>query len=404
MTPAPTALARRCAFWLLLAVFAGLCLWYAFFFPYDPVRLWRAIPPQARWTVEIPRLAESWPALLRHRGLRAAAAAYGWPEAQLERLAADREAARLVRRLASERTLIAYVPRFGRWGQPALVAASWVGGESQILKMQAALHLLPGLRRLRLDGGREAWEWRPRGLPPGQRVSMALVEGVFLACVSPDPRGVQQLIFRLETGAPAAEEGRQSLPSSAAPAAPADSSARLWIAVGGEPAGADPRRRWRIDLTWPDADRLEGRLLGLDPPPGSPRAAAERAADLAPWIGNFPGAMLAFPYAWLQPRLGASATGVWEYAAAFLRTNVAERGSVRLYLSDTNHSGRLFGFRAPVVLAGVPLADPAAARGMIGAAFGIGAWVCSGPAACASIAPALPCAPGSDLSPHRRLA
>jgi hypothetical protein len=87
-------------------------------------------------------------------------------------------------------------------------------------------------------------------------------------------------------------------------------------------------------------------------------------------LGDFPGVLAVVPFADVKPSvMKESETGNVELVRAFLRTNVLEEGAAFVSFSGANYGGRLFGFRAPALLAGVQMKDPAAARDMIAGAL-----------------------------------
>lgn len=190
---------RRALFWTLLTCFIGACLWWITYVPYRPDALYGAIPSNASLVSVHENLAGEWDAILAHPVTRAGLQCAGVGNEQLAPLASNAAARAWIAKLASDRTVIAYVPAMGYQQKPAWVFASWVGNRSRWWQWQLPLLTSRDLRPLRLDEGRTTvWLAGARFAPPGQRLSLALAEGMVLGCLSEDPAGVRWLVETAE--------------------------------------------------------------------------------------------------------------------------------------------------------------------------------------------------------------
>lgn len=369
---------KKALFWLLLLGSLGAGAWYCFHFPFRAKMLYRAIPLEARFVTEHRRLAERCPALLQNEAVRALLRCAGVPGRDLDQFAASSANFRLFQHLASERTLVAYAPALGAGRQPAWVAATWVGGYSQVLKMQMTLGLVPGLERIRLAGGRKAWQCEDGVVPPARHLSLAFVEGMLVACLSPDPQAVRHILQRLDAGWPMLP-GLQTWLNREEAAGDADATPdRGWVLGYQQHDGMLTVRKTQFDLRPVGRNGLEGEVRSDWQFPGfniGPQAARRSEwgpalAGLSRILGDFPRAVAALPFDDLKADLMKdSATGAVEYVSAFLRTNVQEHAVAFACLSGGEYSGRLFGFRTPALLAGVQMADPTLFRATIAGAL-----------------------------------
>jgi hypothetical protein len=191
--------ARRPLFWSLLACFIGACLWWMAYMPYRPDALYGAIPSNAALVSVHENLAGEWDAILAHPVTRAGLQCAGIGDEQLAPLASNTATRAWLVKLASDRTVIAYVPALGYQQKPAWVFATWVGNRSRWWQWQLPLLKSRDLRMLRLDEGRTTlWLADSTFTPPRQRLSLALAEGMVLGCLSEDPTGARWLVETAE--------------------------------------------------------------------------------------------------------------------------------------------------------------------------------------------------------------
>ncbi|MDD4871343.1 MAG: hypothetical protein PHR77_12355 [Kiritimatiellae bacterium] len=190
---------KRICFWLILAIFIGITIWWMFYFPYSRERLYRAIPSNAIFVSEHPKIAERWKSIAHNPFTLCLMASAGIKQNAVLDPGVDL----MLRRFASVNAVIAYVPSLSGSGEPAWVFSSWVGGSGQIFRWSPA-GMLAGtnLKKVRIEGGRQIWQIDKKQNPSDVDFSFAIVEGVLLGCISSDPCGVRHLINRIEYSAP----------------------------------------------------------------------------------------------------------------------------------------------------------------------------------------------------------
>ena len=163
---------------LLIVVSVALCVGWLLYAPYWPEHLLRAVPANAQLITTHENLAARWPALLQNPLLRSAALAAGVEAATLNRFATDPEILPWVQRLAARNTVFAFVPRLGASGHPAWMAASWLGGDSLILRQQLVWFPPSGFAPHAPHNGVPFWTFPLSGLKGGQYLTLTFVEGL----------------------------------------------------------------------------------------------------------------------------------------------------------------------------------------------------------------------------------
>ncbi|NQT93502.1 MAG: hypothetical protein HQ559_12145 [Lentisphaerae bacterium] len=255
-------------FWGILALFVCLAVWWSFYFPYAPDRLYRVVPAEATYISEHQGLAGRWDVFCRNPLSRSVLVAMGMTEAEAEALAEDPDAQALVKRFARKNTVVAYSPSLAGTGRPAWVVASWLGSYGQFLRWGSFAGLLDGamLSKTKLGGGRDAWLLTPSDPESTQRLSLAVVEGVLVGCYSPDPLGVRYLVSRMERGAAIVPELRERL------AAPPDRTTpdRGWVTAAADRHDAPLKLHYGMSRL--AAETSEGWMRGDLPDVLRPRA------------------------------------------------------------------------------------------------------------------------------------
>jgi hypothetical protein len=358
---------KRIVFWICLAVSAGVAAWWATYVPYDPQRLYRAIPNNAWWVSEHDALADRWEDTVRSPLLDALPGAVGIDAQRRSALLHDPVVGAAVARLARRKVVLAGVPWLGESARPAWVGAAWVGLYGQCLRWGFVAPWIEGLERVALEDGWRGWAWTDPGLD-GRTLSLAVVDGMLLGCLSEDPRGVQVLIDRLQRGAPIVDALRERQRESAAD--------RVWFRwADGSAAGSGPHSV-EIAVTESGAAGWHGWMTGTalhmladDPSNGDPERRSgpvpvhdldTRLDALARLLDDAPEAIAVVPSAvgeslMDRPVLTRAAR---ETAATLLeRADSAGLGFVALFSGP--YSGRMLGIRVPSVMLGVCLADEA---------------------------------------------
>ncbi len=359
-------LARRCAFWTSLALLTAVFMAWLVCVPYQPRRLFEAIPANAMLVADVTKPGVRLSALFADPAASRLALSLGLPKEFFDALAHDRDFQRYLELLAARRAVLAYLPHlYGTSGPDAWVFASWIGGQSQRLRWQAGLGLLPGLRKAPFADG-DIVLVAPSIAGVRQRLSLAISEGLLLGCWSASTTGAHTLLETIDgrAGHPSvATVGRWA---AAGAIWPDTSVVRGWLDFDGAEA---PPIAWA--LTQADATRISGEFACALPLPlktGDPAAQRVPAEALAPLLGNAVDAVALLPAALLRQFIPEDAAEAIESLGfplgcsnilAFAVLDNAHSGHLRGPLGSALPPG-LKGLKTPTALAGVWLGAEAA--------------------------------------------
>jgi len=331
---------KRILFWILLAIALGATIWWIFHVPYRPDRVFSAIPANATVVSVHENLAGEWDALFTNPMLHKALTEAGVADTNLDKLANDSVIRSWTERLASDRSVIAYVPALGTTHAPAIVAASWIGNQSRLLRWQVAFVRSRDLTPISLDEGRiTVWLTRTKFGKTGLRLSLALSEGLVLACISTDPVGVRALLEsadHIHGTPPLADGGRPALARSLIPGLPRHWG---WIETHDQPLA------FQLNL---GADALTIAAVGHSPlpiaRPLNTLPAMNAANDLL-GLGTTSDMAVILPARWIPALIAPDAAPLWlamvrEWADT---TNLPTDAPAFVALLDGRHHGRLKG-------------------------------------------------------------
>jgi len=352
---------------LLIVVAVALCVGWLLYVPYRPEHLLRAVPANAQLITTHENLAARWPALLQNPLLQSAALAAGVEAATLNQLATDPDVLPWVQRLAARNTVFAFVPRLGASSRPAWMAASWLGGDSIILRQQLAWFPPAGFEPHAAHNGVPFWSLPLPGVKGGQRLSLAFVEGLAIACVSDDASAILDLLDTSDGLLPSLATMRDAKLSDywcLAPAAPDHG----WLDTSSfvRPASGKPAPPpLTISISSVQSNFVEGGLCGPVPlPAAKPSAKALECGDLVKFTGDLPLAMLMLRTETALPPCAEALGPQWAALLdAALRLQGADR--VALFLIGGDFGGSLYGFRVPAVIAAIPMRKPEAMLGLM---------------------------------------
>ena len=190
---------QKISFRVILAISLILSIWWIFHVPYRPEHVFDAIPASATVVSVHQNLAEECDAVFNNPLLLRAIRAGGIDEASLAAVSTNTVARQWIAKLTADQTVLAYVPAMGSEQKPALIAASWIGNQSRLLRWQMAWLKTRELTPVYLDDGNlTIWLSRTRFGKSNLRLSLALSEGLVLACISEDPIGVRTLLEAAE--------------------------------------------------------------------------------------------------------------------------------------------------------------------------------------------------------------
>lgn len=333
---------RAFVFWLLALVFTAWSLLWLFYVPRQPAWLHRAIPASANLVSAHSNFSARWDAWAAHPLVLELLEKKGVARADVARLGQDPDFRRLLRQLASDELLLAYVPVMRSTGEPAWVFASWLGGHSQRVRW-----MLKSLRRAELKSaasrnGWRVWVWTPKELN-GQRVTFSLVEGMLVGCVASETLGIDDILAGIDGHAVTLAD-------------------RPWLQLAGRPG--PPDRGWYRDARgalFPFHFELQARGVRarVETPWTVPAASAPagtgelaRLNGFAQLISTQAVAAAVVDRSWVQAWLTQQMTNaIGGELAALLDSG--NQGPVGLALLAGDYSGRFMAVRLPTLVAGL---------------------------------------------------
>lgn len=346
--------------WILL-VLAVLGVWLVYV-PRRPARLFDAVPANALFVSHHSRVAQRWDRISACPPLRPALTSCGL-------LVGDEksgwrtppEVARWIRRLASDRVVLAYSPRLGAQDRPAWIGAAWIGGRARWLHWMVRLGLLKGIREDRQDLVHRFWVAGLGDAGHGPFLSFGFQEGLVIACLSPDPEAVRTVLIQMDRRRPESQTDRFPLPGGAA-LGDRRYPDIVWIQKPGA-SRTDPDRLCAARLERLDAGGVSGSLFLPPWPAPDAQWCAESEADLIGLLSDSPAIWFKAPHTlwpvlektWILP------APVRMIGAAVLPAPAVSPRPVYGGLLNTNYDMRLKGpFRNIPLLGGNGLKLPTA--------------------------------------------
>lgn len=342
---------RSPIFWLLLVAFAGGCLWWMVHVPYEPARLYGAIPANATVLSGHHDLASRWERVIVNPLLASVAFALGADPSDWEAWKDDELVRTLVDMFASHELLAAYVPDLGPSGGPAWVFAAWVGGDSQRLRWFLKSLDVPELRSAASRNGWPVWVWSPRDLKAGQRVTLSVVEGMVVGCIAGETAGIEQVLACVDGHAMSLAD-RPFLALSG----PGDYQDRGWIRL--QQFGRREPDPMRYALRLLPAGGIEGRVTWPFTPAVTGGVSGVQATeDVAGLVGDLPIACAVVDRSLGRVWIDQVLTNALGREVRGLLSGESP-GTVTLGLLGGDYSGRFMAVRLPTVVGGVTVADP----------------------------------------------
>ena len=343
---------RSWAFWILLLAFLAAGLFWFTEIPEYRRQLDRLIPPQATWVVRQTAVADRLPDLLGHPALAGLLAAGGTSTQDVARWRGDRGLTELLRRVAPEESVLAYVPALGRGQEPAWLLASWLGGRSQRLRWLLKSGRVDGAVRILHRHGHLVWELPATGLPIGQSLTISVTEGMAVLCLSRDRAALVDVLDGYD--------GLLPQPPAWLPRWPDAPGAGLAVVYRTLGAWTPPNEAWRMQLAVGPAEQLAAAVRG--PWPREWPVGAEAANAPTPWPLAETNAVLTLV---ADRTLALHAAGrIWPDLPALGGELVQHdaTGPLHLAVVDGPFAGRAMGLKLPTILATLPLQSETAAR------------------------------------------
>jgi hypothetical protein len=251
--------------------------------------------------------------------------------------------------LAGREAVIAYVPSLGYQNQPAWVFATWIGSQSVTLRLKLLFARSAGLRPMPVEHGRTAYITRTKFEQPGQKLSLGLVDGVLVGCISADPVGVRWL---LETSdrypwKPSLQTSGQRDRAGALLPTPLP---RHWGWLSLPTAGEAGLVAYTLDLA--SERRLAARFVTTAPLPGTGvELSAAGLAPVAGLLGDSPDLIALLPVASVTPLVLGSDAPLWTETVRTLLApgNLPSNAVAVVAVLDQDHCSRIRGPLGPVL-------------------------------------------------------
>ena len=208
---------RLVAFFIFVFLFAGLFVWWMFHLPYNENSLYRTIPHNADMVschLDLPAR------LMLHATNDAATQILPAPILELRK--AIPASGGLIKALSSselkgKRSVIAYIHRSGHRNKPAWYFTIWLGAYGQTLRWSLLFKTPPELIRMGTDSGYPMWATKT-AVANEPVLSIALVDGMLIGCISTDPAGVRDALETYDGHVPSVMTAK--LPDYVAPLIP----------------------------------------------------------------------------------------------------------------------------------------------------------------------------------------
>jgi len=343
--------------WILLIVFAALTFLWCLYVPYAPKRLYRPIPANAAFVSQHKGLPDRWTEFYHNPLAFSLLLSTGLKPAAIRDLEVNPEVRPWFEKLASRDLVISYVPKFGSRREPVWVASSWIGGGSQRFRWQLNLGGIEGFTRSKPYRGRYYWIVDTPLLRPDYTLTISLVEGMIIACLSWHHETMEEVLDTYDGLIPSVAE-RGDFPKSDAWCAEANVLDRGWIDLPGlmgfRRLGSQPVVYEFSELSPAAAvgvacspGLMSGGLAGTEPVKAGALGRVLRDAPVGVGL--------------VQSSLLPEAKGpLWlRMFSDFVETQNADTTMVALFGNE--YSGRFKGIRVPTVMAGIPVEDEGAA-------------------------------------------
>ena len=193
---------RKVGLAVMLTVFAGLTLWWMFYVPYDPDKVYRAIPASVDYVSIHRDLSGRWETLTTNPISLSLLQSAGVDLDELAKLTHDPTFQPMLKKLAGDLMMLAYMPPTSYSRESAWLFGSWLGGGSQRLRWMLSLGIVPGYEKRVTASGRPYWVAQDSGLEEGLELSIAIEEGVLVGCISKDPGNIEQAVGAFEGSIP----------------------------------------------------------------------------------------------------------------------------------------------------------------------------------------------------------
>ena len=338
---------RRFLFWTLLSVFVASSLIWILSVPERLDRVYEAIPSGATFVSVHERFADEWRSIGKNPFLIDILSASGVSADDIVKISGDPEIARWIDRLASRRTVVAYVPSLGYRQKPAWVIASWIGGQSQRFRWQLQFLKSHQIRPHHMEHGGTIWLVAPRKeQQENQRLSLALADGMILACFSEDPLAVRWVLETADRYPFHPSVARTKQPERAIALLAGNPGPHWgWLDVVNPTDSSGTGGILAYAFNFHGSNELRGRIESeWALPEFSADSSVAQIDSARKFFGESADVMLSLPISWIDTFLRRQESP-WAHAMRDILNAGVESGNRRMFLAlmDRAHSGRLKG-------------------------------------------------------------
>ena len=331
--------------------------------PYRPQRLLDAVPANASFVSVHDQLAARWTDLARTPVVMSILSRNEVDPNEVLEATVDEDVRVWVDKLAARRTVLAYVPQYGPLRRDAWVMATWIGWHARWLRWSEALGLFDDVQRRVGPVGTPYYELTDTSTNTAKRLTLALQDGILLACWSDHPSGVFYLQKRLFVNGSGYWRTQAAFDDAASP------DRGLVGAIGSSVTNNPGFMQFRLNRV--DAARMAGEVRGSPKWGAVTRQQLSQAqhASLGRLLGDLPRMVGIAPYGlwrrFLKARHVALSINIWWQPAKRLLSDPDQAPIVVALLGD-EYRGRIGsrsailmnrGVAVPALILAVPHAD-----------------------------------------------
>ncbi len=269
-------------------------------------------------------------------------------------------------RLAGRDAVVAYLPPRVSHGDATWAVASWLGGGSQRLRWQLAWRRSEEFVACAPYHGHAYWRVVSDDMDPNLVLTVALVEGMLIGCLSDREEAMIELLDALDGLRPSmAARMKQAVFTPAH--MPDGVFDAIWIETE-DVVGRRRSPRYPVGAEFREISRTALVCRAYFADVFAPKSLdAGCLDDMARVLGDAPVWAAGFPLSWVADD-SASARSAWQGTLRRL-AQAQEAESVVVALLDRKYAGRIAGMRVPAVIAALPLKHPERAEEQIRAAM-----------------------------------
>ena len=331
--------ARRLSVWCLALAACVASGWWIIHVPYRPGAVVRALPADATAVGLHRDLGGRWDQVMGNPAVSGVLASGGGSSMMP-----------WLRRAAGREMAWARVPFPGWPDQQALVAVSWLGGRSQMLRWWFTFFPPSGFEAKSVPPGDTYW------VNASKNVQVTFFEGLLVACMATDHDLMAKLVETHRGRWPSMGDGNGDVAGLLSLTDP-DAPDRGWFRLASAGTESWPPPFVTFELTRIDEAGLSGRLRAPSPIAYPPyKVQSQELAAMRESLGVSPMALFCIEPSVAQSVLGGLKDPTWGEAIADLAG--ARSGGLLLAVLDETCSGRYKGVKVPTAVLGLNVDSP----------------------------------------------